>query len=148
MRIGQLRDMLTGATHCELLTKQIFQQRCAASACRAQVAPVAGVAFNNLACAQLPLPQPAGAPAPAPSGSPQQLAELPPGNSSANPNPLYVEYAPVVYLDSAQSVAAGGWTSDPNSFTTFLVRRGPRWGRPCWVAADTPLLLCWHAALQ
>ncbi len=85
---------------------------------------MAGVAFNNLACAQLPLPQPAGAPAPAPSsGAPQQQAALPPGNASGVPHPLYVEYAPVVYLDSAQSVAASGWTSDPNSFTTFLVRR-------------------------
>lgn len=86
----------------------------------AQVAPISDVAFNNLVCAQLPLQPPSGSPASAPSAAPEQIAQ--PGKSLiTKPAPLYVEYAPVVYLQN-QDQSGSSWQSDINSLITFLVR--------------------------
>lgn len=88
--------------------------------CCAQVAPITDVAFNNLVCAQLPLQPLGGSPAAAPSAMPEQIAE--PGNNTlTKPSPLYVEYAPVVYLQNQQQ-SGSSWQSDINSLITFLVR--------------------------
>lgn len=90
------------------------------SCCCAQVAPITDVAFNNLVCAQLPLQPLGGSPAAAPSAMPEQNAE--PGNNTlTEPSPLYVEYAPVVYLQNQQQ-SSSSWQSDINSLITFLVR--------------------------
>ena len=44
-------------------------------------------------------------------------------NASA-PSPIYIEYAPVVYLHNQQSSSSDEWQSDLNSLITFLVRCG------------------------
>jgi hypothetical protein len=81
---------------------------------------VDGVAFNNLLCTKLPLQAPA--PASAPSTSEQYIAAPAVDNASV-PSPLYIEYAPVVYLhNNQQSSSSNEWQSDLNSLTTFLVR--------------------------
>ena len=89
-----------------------------------QVAPVDGVAFNNLVCTRLPIQAPSEAPAPAPSTSQEYIA-VPATDNASMPTPLYVEYAPVVYLHSQQSTSSDEWQSDINSLTTFLVRSEP-----------------------
>ena len=80
------------------------------------------MAFNNLVCAQLPLPAADGSPASAPTAAPEQRA-VPSNNTLDAPSPLYVEYAPVVYLNQNQNQASSdSWQSDVNSVITFLVR--------------------------
>lgn len=80
-----------------------------------------GVAFNNLVCTRLPVQAPSQAPAPAPSSSQEYIAVPMAPNASA-PAPLYIEYAPVVYLHNQQSASSDEWQSDINSLITFLVR--------------------------
>ena len=88
-----------------------------------QVAPVDDVVFNNLVCARLPLQGPSQAPAPAPSSSQQYIAAPMMANASI-PSPIYIEYAPVVYLHNQPSSGSDEWQSDLNSLITFLVRCG------------------------
>ncbi|EIE21885.1 hypothetical protein COCSUDRAFT_56332 [Coccomyxa subellipsoidea C-169] len=85
-----------------------------------RVAPINDVAFNNLVCAQLPLQPQGGSPASAPSAAPEQVAQAG-KNLITKPSPLYVEYAPVVYLQN-QDQSGSSWQSDINSLITFLVR--------------------------
>ena len=101
-----------------------------------QVAPVDGVAFNNLVCARLPIQAPSEAPAPALSSSQEYIAvPATAAGTASTPAPLYVEYAPVVYLHNQQSSSSSDeWQSDINSLTTFLVR----YERASWSA-----LRCW-----
>ena len=86
-----------------------------------QVAPVDDVVFNNLVCARLPLQGPSQAPAPAPTSSQQYVAAPMMANASI-PSPIYIEYAPVVYLHNQPSSGSDEWQSDLNSLITFLVR--------------------------
>ena len=79
--------------------------------------------FNNLVCARLPLQGPSQAPAPAPSSSQQYIAAPMMANASI-PSPIYIEYAPVVYLHNQPSSGSDEWQSDLNSLITFLVRCG------------------------
>ena len=80
-----------------------------------------GVAFNNLVCTQLPILAPSEAPSPSPSTSQEYIA-VPATDNASTPVPLYIEYAPVVYLHNQQSNSSDEWQSDINSLTTFLVR--------------------------
>ena len=99
-----------------------------------QVAPVNGVAFNNLVCTRLPIQAPAEAPTPAPSSSQEYIA-VPATGTASRPAPFYIEYAPVVYLHNQQSSSSDEWQSDINSLTTFLVRfEDATWSQSC--AAD------------
>ena len=47
---------------------------------------------------------------------------MPATDNASTPTPLYIEYAPVVYLHNQQSSSSDEWQSDINSLTTFLVR--------------------------
>ncbi|CAK0785369.1 hypothetical protein CVIRNUC_008577, partial [Coccomyxa viridis] len=86
-----------------------------------KVAPVDGVAFNNLVCTRLPIQAPSEAPSPSPSTSQEYIA-VPATDNASTPAPLYIEYAPVVYLHNQQSSSSDEWQSDINSLITFLVR--------------------------
>jgi hypothetical protein len=74
-----------------------------------------------MVCAQLPLTGSNGAPAAAPTPPPEEKA-VPSNTTITNPSPVYIEYAPVVYLQTQQP--SNGWQGDINNLITFLVRCG------------------------